>query len=155
MKENNKTELKVFENFVKSEEGSLLWDEHKYRHDLIWKHLIRSTVAVIALVIVTYSKNLSIDKILILLASVLAIGYVIFTYVVIKKELVLFRNIELLHRKRQNRVIGLKRRKTMEAEGAKVKDDFELRVLFYLGAQFLIVVTACVINKSNAIYEMS
>jgi hypothetical protein len=27
-------------------EASPVWDEYKYRHDLIWRHLIRSTVAI-------------------------------------------------------------------------------------------------------------
>ena len=37
-----------------TDEANLLWDEYKYRHDLIWRHLIRSTLALVALVTVRY-----------------------------------------------------------------------------------------------------
>ncbi len=143
MKEKEEIAAEITKKLQNYNEGSLLWDEYKYRHDLIWKHLIRSTIAVIALVIIPYSTKLIKDETLILVASLLAIGYIIFTYVVIKKELVLFRNIELLHRKRQNMVLGLKRPKTEEDEDEKIKDDFKLRVLFYLGSLFLFAIAAC------------
>ena len=83
-------------------EASLIWDEYKYRHDLIWKHLIRSTIAVIGLITVPYSKTLIPDNSFIVGASILAIGYMIFNTLVLHHEIELFEKIKERHRRRQN-----------------------------------------------------
>jgi len=64
------------ESEISLEEARLIWDEYKYRHDLIWKHLIRSTIAVIALLTVAYSTALRVDSQLVRVASILAIIYI-------------------------------------------------------------------------------
>ena len=56
-------------------EGSMLWDEYKYRHDLIWRHLIRSTLALVALVTVRYSTAFKPTVWLIIIAWMVALGY--------------------------------------------------------------------------------
>ena len=60
-------------------EANLVWDEYKHRHDLIWRHLIRSTVAVIALITVSYSDKIGSDRNLYTFAALLAVIYTIFS----------------------------------------------------------------------------
>lgn len=135
---------KKIEEFNDHEEGALIWDEYKYRHDLIWKHIIRSTVFVLALVVVPYSSKLNADEVLISVASLMAIGYVAFTYFVIHKELTLYIQIKKLHRKRQNRIFKLHKPETNE-ENIR-KDGFRGRVRTYIICLFIFVVLASVIN---------
>lgn len=140
-------ETELNEDLKKAEEGSLIWDEYKYRHDLIWKHLIRSTVAVFALVVVPYSTKLDTDLTLIVAASLLAMGYLCFTFFVIGRELQLYIHIKDLHRKRQHWLYGLHEPdKTEENKGKVKKDGFSQRVRVYLILLFLFTVGACAYN---------
>lgn len=87
-------------------EANLIWDEYKYRHDLIWKHLIRSTVAVLGAIALLFDTNVNFNKLLggipfFVVISGLVIFYVLFTYWVIYKELVLLYYIKSIHRNYQ------------------------------------------------------
>ena len=118
-------------------EANLLWDEYKYRHDLIWKHLIRSTTAVVALLTVQYLADLPRDPLLVGVAFFLAIGYTIFTYWVLQSELILYEQVKKLHRKRQRAMFGLHQdEETNEISG------FSKRVRFYIIVLFLLSVGA-------------
>jgi hypothetical protein len=88
-------------------EGSMLWDEYKYRHDLIWRHLIRSTLALVALVTVRYSTAFKPTVWLVTVAWVMALGYWVVTLFAVEPELRLFKQIKNLHRERQTLYFGL------------------------------------------------
>lgn len=113
-------------NLLKLEEGSLLWDEYKYRHDLIWKHLIRSTVVVVTLLTVQFLAEYRGNTFVILVAFFLAIGYTLFTYYVIREELVIFNKIKDKHRERQNLKLGI------DHESDSWRINFSMRVKIYL-----------------------
>ena len=119
------------------EEGNLIWEEYKYRHDLIWSHLIRSTLALVALVTIRYSTAFNPTDVLITFAWIVALGYLAVTVVVIEPELRLLAKIRNLHRKRQEHCFGLVNNLT-PIEGKLTWgmifriDSFAKRVGFYL-----------------------
>ncbi len=119
---------------------SYLWDEYKYRHDLIWKHLTRSTIAVIVLITVPYSDQFNNEKILIIFAPVLAIGYTLFTYIILERELELYKDVKDLHRRRQNILFQLHKPTEVTYLDKKTSDDFTKRVRFYIKC---LIVLAC------------
>jgi hypothetical protein len=90
-----------------TEEGNLIWDEYKYRHDLIWRHLIRSTLALVALVTVRYSTAFKPTIWLVIVAWVVALGYWVVTLLAVEPELRLLIKIKYLHRERQTLYFGL------------------------------------------------
>jgi len=126
------------ESDISLEEAHLIWDEYKYRHDLIWKHVIRSTIAVIALLTVSYSTALEADPQLIRVASLLAIFYIIFNFFVLNKELELLKNIKMLHRQRQNDLYKL--HMDVDASTKKKMGGFSMRVRVYLAGLFILAV---------------
>ena len=89
------------------QEADLLWDEYKYRHDLIWRHLIRSTAAVIALIAIAFSNRFSGSQILFIIAALLAVSYTIISIYVLHTELPLFESIKAQHRERQHDLYDL------------------------------------------------
>ena len=120
-------------------EASPVWDEYKYRHDLIWRHLIRSTTAVVVLLAVQYFEYLPNDPFLIGAAFFLAIGYTAFTYWVLQSELRLYEQVKQLHRKRQRALYGLhKEDKSSRLWG------FPNRVRLYVIVLFVLSVAAAV-----------
>lgn len=130
----NKKKRSFQTNLIKEVEGNLLWDEYKYRHDLIWKHLIRSTLAVVTLLTVQYLSEYQGNVFVIMVAFLLAIGYTLFTYYVISRELVIFDDIKEKHRERQKLILGIDR------EQEKSKIGFALRVKSYLIALLVLSV---------------
>ena len=88
-------------------EAGLLWDEYKYRHDLIWKHLIRSTTAVIALITVSFVDQFSGQDMLFVIAALLAIVFTLFNFYIINNELAHYQKVKQLHRQRQNELYNL------------------------------------------------
>jgi hypothetical protein len=139
----------------KHEEGGLIWDEYKYRHDLVWKHLIRSTLALVALVTVRYSKDFNLDPAgpFVTFAWFAALGYWFVTLVVIEPELRLLAKIRNLHRKRQNHCFGpVHSLKEIDEElrwGIELKwgkifwtDPFAGRVGFYLALLYIATLLA-------------
>ena len=138
---NNKSKISL-------DEARLIWDEYKYRHDLIWKHLIRSTIAVIALLTVAYSTALNdVGPQLIRAASILAIIYIIFNYFVLNKELELLKNIKMLHRQRQNDLYKL--HTGIDLSSKMKMGGFSIRVRLYLAGLFIlaVIVAASQINS--------
>jgi len=117
-------------------EGNMLWDEYKYRHDLIWRHLIRSTLALVALVTVRYSTAFKPTFWLVMVAGVMALGYWVVTLFAVEPELRLFKQIKNLHQKRQTLCFGLhgKTKQTKDMKWGKVflLDAFSCRVGTYL-----------------------
>ena len=119
-----------------TDEGSMLWDEFKYRHDLIWRHLIRSTLALVALVTVRYSTAFKPTVWLVIVAWVVALGYWVVTLFTVEPELRLYLQIKNLHRERQVHYFGLheKPTQTNDTKWGKVflVDAFSCRVGTYL-----------------------
>ena len=134
-------------------EGSLVWDEYKYRHDLIWKHLIRSTIAVIILVTVPYSTTLKSETLFNLGASVLAIGYIIFTIIVLKGELRLYKIIADIHGKRQHYLFTLHQLINSAEHGKVRRNGFSVKVYTYLGFLTVVVFVASFVNLSRAFFQ--
>ena len=118
-------------------EGSMLWDEYKYRHDLIWRHLIRSTLALVALVTVRYSTAFKPTVWLVIVAWVVALGYWVVTLFAVEPELRLYLQIKNLHRERQTHYFGLHKKLTQTNDTTKwgkvfLVDPFSRRVGTYL-----------------------
>lgn len=107
-----------------------LWEEYKYRHDLIWQRIFLFTTAVVLLSLIPYvqqdiARKLDIG---ILIAPGLATLLAVFVRVVITNELELFRKIKTAYRRQQNKLLDddLK-------HGLKDNRHFESLVLWYLG----------------------
>jgi hypothetical protein len=120
-----------------SDEGKLVWDEYQYRHDLIWRHLIRSTLALVGLVTVGFSTAFDPTDSLIKFAWAVALGYWGVTLFVIEPELCLLTKIRNLHRDRQKHCFGLVNKITPFHDKMKwgtifSVDHFAQRVGFYL-----------------------
>jgi hypothetical protein len=127
---------------ITSEEANLIWDEYKYRHDLIWRLLIRSTVAVIALITVSYSTNFEENKALFIIAALLAVVYTVFNSVVLNSELVLYERVKALHRQRQNDLYQLHREEDAFRKG--LGSGFSTRARIYLAGLFVLALAAAV-----------
>lgn len=113
-----------------SEEAGLLWDEYKYRHDLIWRHLIRSTLALVGLVTVGFAKDFADYRGLITIAVVAALVYWAITAVAIDRELHLYNQIKAWHRFRQYHFLGLHKQSAGE-KPATVSQDRGLGRIYY------------------------
>ena len=118
-------------------EGNLIWEEYKYRHDLIWRHLIRSTLALVGLVTVGFSTAFNPTASLVMFAWAVALGYWAVTLIVIEPELYLLTKIRNLHRERQKHCFGLVHKITPIHDKMKwgsifFVDHFARRVGFYL-----------------------
>jgi hypothetical protein len=127
---------------ITPDEANLLWDEYKYRHDLIWKHLIRSTVVVVALITVSYSTEFEEDRILFIIAALLAVGYTIFSFIVLNSELTLFEKIKVLHRRRQDDLYKL--HTDTEPMPKELVGAFSIRARLYLAGLLLLAFAAAV-----------
>ncbi|MGZ3593432.1 MAG: hypothetical protein ACXWOL_16295 [Ktedonobacteraceae bacterium] len=121
---------------------NLIWDEYKYRHNLIWAHLIRSTLFLVGLLTIRYASAFKSSPWLVQVASILALVYWLSTFVAISSELQLFIPIKELHRERQERYIdrdfGVEW-KWIKWKKGKLKwiqvffaDEFSIRVFVYL-----------------------
>ena len=118
-------------------EGNLIWEEYKYRHDLIWRHLIRSTLALVGLVTVRYSTAFTQAPLFGTFAWAVALGYWVVTLLAVEPELRLLTKIRNLHRERQNYCFGLVHKITPIHDKMKwgsifFVDHFAQRVGFYL-----------------------
>jgi hypothetical protein len=141
----------IIKKLKMSGEASLLWDEYKYRHDLIWKHLIRSTIAVIALVTVPYSDSFEKNSLFIVSAAILAIGYTIFTAFVISAELKLLRPIKVLHRKRQQYYFDLYKAECRTDQKNELHGRFNRRIWFYISCLLLLAALAGLMHLYRAV----
>lgn len=124
------------------DEANLIWDEYKYRHDLVWRHLIRSTVAVIALITVSYSTEFKDDIVLFIISALLAVIYTVFSFIVLNSELALYEKIKVLHRQRQNHLYKLHTgEKPLPRE---LVGTFSSRARFYLAGLLFLALAAAV-----------
>jgi hypothetical protein len=119
-------------------EAALVWDEYKYRHDLIWRHLIRSAIAVVALITVAYSTSFDENRALFVVAAILAVGYSAFNIRVVNLELVHYWRVKGVHQARQAEVLGLPSRQKMNSHFS----GFAGRVNFVLIALLVLALTA-------------
>jgi len=107
-----------------------LWEEYKYRHDLIWQRVFRFTAAVVLLSIIPYIQP-DIARMLgiwILIAPALATILALFVLVVMWNELKLFEKIKTAYRREQNKLLDDDLQHDLEK-----KSHFNRQVLFYLG----------------------
>jgi hypothetical protein len=120
-------------------EAGLIWDEYKYRHDLIWRHLIRSTTAIVALLTVQFLTSLERNPVLILAACVIAIVYTLFTWWIMEFELRLFEPVKKEYRERQRALFDL----DLDS-GASDIFTFRRRVRLYIFLLLLLAIGATV-----------
>jgi len=86
-----------------------LWEEFKYRHDLIWQRIFQFTTAIVLISIIPYIRQ-DLAGLLgngILVAPVLAIFLALFVLLVIWHELMLFENIATALMHQQNLLLKL------------------------------------------------
>jgi hypothetical protein len=128
------------------DEGNLVWDEYKYCHDLIWRHLIRSTLALVALMTIGYSTAFSAPNNMVALAAVTAVGYAIITFLALEPELRILQKIKQVHRSRQANSLGIDWDPTPQAGDGWGRpflvDGFGRRVAVYLILLLLTTVVA-------------
>lgn len=82
----------------------LLWEEYKYRHDLVWRVIFQLTAAIVILSVIPYV-NRDVVQVLkwgILSAPLLSIALIIFGFFLMQNELDLFHKIKDEYRKRQS-----------------------------------------------------
>ncbi len=82
---------------VSLDEMNLLWDEYKYRHELIWKHLIRSTIAVAILISLPYTTQFKAHQLIFILGGLLATTYTTFNFFLLRSEVQLLQIIKKLY----------------------------------------------------------
>jgi hypothetical protein len=114
-----------------------LWEEYKYRHDLIWQRVFRFTTAIVLISIIAYVQQ-DIVHLLghwILLSPLLASILASFVFVVMWNELELFGRIKEAYRRQQNELLDddLKHR-------LYERSNFRLFVLIYLATLVLLSV---------------
>ena len=128
------------------DEGNLVWDEYKYRHDLIWRHLIRSTLALVTLITIGYSTAFRATDAMVALAAVTAVGYAIITFLAVEPELRILQKIKQVHRSRQADALDVKWEDTQQPGDGWGKpflvDGFGRRVAVYLAFLLLTTVVA-------------
>ena len=127
-------------------EANLIWDEYKYRHDLIWRQMIRSTVAVIALITVSYSTSFEGNKPLFLIAAGLAVGYSIFNIFIVHSELEHYHRVRDKHASRQADLYGFSVQESQWSMWWKFRNwdpfGFSARVYYYLFGLLLLALLA-------------
>lgn len=125
------------------EESSLLWDEYKYRHDLIWKQVIRSVIAVIGLITLPLYKEFKNEPVFIIGGSLLVVFYMAFNFIIIGAELKLLDQVKDGHRKRQYKKYDMHKE---YFEGTPACFDFEKRVYFIMVILSILAVVGGVWN---------
>jgi hypothetical protein len=131
----------VPEYLVSPDEASLLWDEYKYRHDLIWRHLIRSTIVLVALITVRYTTEFGGNTLLSFVGWSLAVAYTGYTILVTRREIQLFDPIKTLHRKRQRFFYAL-HSDLPDKQGRRTGNGFYRRLMLYLTILLILVILA-------------
>jgi hypothetical protein len=118
-------------------EADLIWDEYKYRHDLIWKHMIRSTIAVIGLVTFPFTKEYTLGqfehsfKFLEFISGALII-FIIFNTWVINREISLLNEIKLVHRIKQNLKFDIHKRYVEKFKKSSESNANKKKLLYWL-----------------------
>ena len=115
-----------------------LWEEYKYRHDLIWQRTFTFTTAIVLISIIPYIQP-EIVRLLnksILIAPLLALILAAFGLLVMHNELVLFGKIKGEYRRRQNKLLG------KELNNPNKSGYFGLFVTAY----FISLLVLCILN---------
>jgi hypothetical protein len=126
---------------VDNDNAILIWEEYKYRHDLIWRHLIRSTIVIFTLVTLEFTDLLKVQDIFIWLGFVFAAGYNLFTLHVVAREIELLERIKEVHRRRQQILYGLDQSSQKEE-----RLGFEGRVRLYLLLLFIPIIVSIILK---------
>ncbi len=113
------------------EQCKYLWDEYKYRHDLIWQRIFRFTTAVVLISIIPYVQQDIAHRLgnWILIAPLLASILAGFVLLVMWNELELFGKIKHAYRRQQNKLLDDDLKHDLDK-----KSYFDRFVLFYLGS---------------------
>ena len=109
------------------EKATLIWDEYKYRHEHCWKLLFQITAAVVIVSVAPYTNEkvaMALGNRIILL-PLLGIILTAFSYLRVKKELALWKDIRDRHIEFQRILLILDHNKPE-------KSTFRLDVLAYL-----------------------
>jgi hypothetical protein len=88
--------------------ATYLWEEYRYRHDLVWQLVFRVTAVATALLIAPFLTNESVRKVVggwLLFLPGLAIAVIAIGYYVLQPELHLLRRIRTAYREAQNRAL--------------------------------------------------
>jgi len=107
-----------------------LWEEYRYRHDLVWQRIFRFTTAVVLISIIPYVQP-KIAGLLgpwILIAPLLATILAGFVLVVMQNELKLLERIKKAYRRQQNKLLDDDLQHDLDK-----KSYFSRYVLLYLG----------------------
>jgi hypothetical protein len=89
-----------------SDVANLLWDEYKYRHGHCWKVVFQITAALVVLSVIPYTEK---EVVLVLGRRViamplLALGLIVFSFLIMWRELALFTKIKKAYRDLQERL---------------------------------------------------
>ena len=108
-----------------------LWEEYKYRHDLIWQRIFRFTTAVVLISIIPYVQQgiACLLDIGILIAPLLATCLAGFVWIIMRNELKLFGKIKTAYRREQNKLLDNDLKHDLNE-----RSDFANLVLWYLGS---------------------
>jgi hypothetical protein len=115
------------------QKAQVLWNEYKYRHDLVWRIILQITTAAVILSVVPYLAPVPVVYYLgqrLLAAPVLATVLVLFSILVVQNELDLLNKIRRAHRRLQNNLFGELHK--IPLEGKAPRSEFELYALVYL-----------------------
>ncbi len=118
------------------EKAKLLWDEYKYRHDLIWKNLYKITAALVALSVVPYTGKVVTEAFggygenflrwFLLVPPSLAVVVALYSFVVMDNEIHLFQQIKEEYREFRRSTLNLK---SVHEQGSS---NFQVFVRIYL-----------------------
>ncbi len=120
-------------------QAEYLWEEYKYRHDLIWQRTFRFTAAIVLISIIPYLQQ-DVARLLgewILLAPLLAFILAGFVFLVMLNELDLFGRIKEAYRRQQDKLLDCDLRHPFNKKG-----HFEFFVVTY----FLCLVLLSIAN---------
>ena len=138
MKEEHQNIASIPEKELDKHEAPLIWDEYKYRHDLIWRHMIRTTLAVIGsitLPLTVGSSGQPPDRSAVLILGILValLLYLLLTFWIISAELRLFNAIKTLYRGHQQLKHELKHKEASRFNTFKTRVNL-LLILLLLSA---------------------
>ena len=86
----------------KLENAQFIWDEYKYRHELIWKLIFQITTAVVAVSIIPYILNKEIEKklgLFIIALPIIGLGLTYLSKLRMKEELKILKGLREVHRR--------------------------------------------------------
>jgi hypothetical protein len=131
-----------------------LWDEYKYRHDLIWRTMIRIAVVVITLAILPYTVDEEIAELLgnlILVPPLLAVLLVLFGGLLIRNELRLLSYIKETYRPLQNDFFQSRLGNRADIEQDQIPRHLSGRPSSFKGFVYFLFGVLLVLSVSNVV----